>query len=441
MWHKPYSYCKAVYLQWSLEPNATNVNCNNSESSLIFALPTKNLYPTRAAAISDCQKSCLVLSKHCDTIIFDKTTEVCYAYDWCSTITDVSNNVKAYYVPATFPEWMGAVCGFSFGTLSSEALNERGIPYPDCFNTFLWEYLTDPQGGSTSLSNFQLQDKSVLYSTLRYLELNLTTTSNSLAVRHIKNDMTGVDLIVKLRNFVDEHFIANELWVVLHGTLFDLDTQYIHVTRYFVENLLYLIIAVMVAGLLFLIHPLAACVVLLIEVAMVIEVYGFVDWADLHMNGVLTLNMLVSVGLTMEFAAHIARAFMMASAKPGEKIGIPNALPGQIRMKKALREMFTPVTLTAITTFIGIAPIASASFPYFRDYYFVLYVMMILTGWVNGAIFQPVILSFLNPGTFSHENDRRSTAHLSTSPTSQQTQPQVTLTNNQEPVNTQEPTA
>jgi len=192
--------------------------------------------------------------------------------------------------------------------------------------------------------------------------------------------------------------------------------------------LLLLIIAVMVAGLLFLIHPLAACVVLLVEVVMVIEVYGFVNWADLHMNGVLTLNMLVSVGLTMEFAAHIARAFMMAPAKPGEKIGIPHALQGQIRMKKALREMFTPVTLTAITTFIGVAPIASASFPYFRDYYFTLYIMMILTGWVNGAVFQPVILSFLNPGTFSHENDRRSTAHLSSSSPVPQNDRQETVT-------------
>jgi len=161
---------------------------------------------------------------------------------------------------------------------------------------------------------------------------------------------------------------------------------------------------------LLLIHPLTACVVLMVEVVMIVEVYGFVNWANLYMNGVLILNMLVAVGLTIEFAAHIARAFMLSAAKPGEKIGIPNALSGQVRMKKALREMFTPVTLTAITMFLGIAPIASTNFPYLRNYYFVLYVMMILTGWVNGAIFQPVILSFLNPGTFSHENDRKSAA-------------------------------
>jgi len=310
---------------------------------------------------------------------------------------------------------MASQCDFVNAIHASKALNGQGIPTPTCFNYFMWEYVTDPQGGAKSISNFQFGSKKAVYNTFGYSKFNLSTTSNSLAVQKIKDDVTGVKLIVELRDFVDKHFNDNHLYVVLSGTIFDLDTQYIKVTQYFVQYILYMIIAVMIAGLLFLIHPLTACVVLLIEVVMVIEVYGFVSWADLHMNGVLTLNMLVAIGLTMEFAAHIARAFMMASAKPGEKIGIPHALQGQIRMKKALREMFTPVTLTAITTFIGIAPIASFSFPYFRDYYFTLYVMMILTGWVNGAIFQPVILSFLNPGTFSHENDRKSVGNLSTS--------------------------
>merc|ERR1712087_98778 len=81
-------------------------------------------------------------------------------------------------------------------------------------------------------------------------------------------------------------------------------------------------------------------------------------------------------------------------------IALPGSNEGQIRMKKTLREMFTPVSLGSLTTLIGVAPIAAAQFPYFRQYYFSLYVMIVLFGWLNGVIFQVVLLSFFPPKPF-----------------------------------------
>merc|ERR1712039_1140777 len=57
----------------------------------------------------------------------------------------------------------------------------------------------------------------------------------------------------------------------------------------------------------------------------------------------------------------------------------------------------------ALTTLIGVAPIAAAQFPYFRQYYFSLYVMIVLFGWLNGVIFQVVLLSFFPPRSFGAE--------------------------------------
>jgi predicted RND superfamily exporter protein len=132
-------------------------------------------------------------------------------------------------------------------------------------------------------------------------------------------------------------------------------------------------------------------------------VYGFSDWIGLRINGVLVLNIVIAVALTMEFTAHIGRAFVLTSATPADKeksIALPFSNEGQIRMKKTLREMFTPVSLGALTTLIGVAPIAAAQFPYFRQYYFSLYVMIVLFGWLNGVIFQVVLLSFFPPKSF-----------------------------------------
>merc|ERR1711971_960305 len=78
-------------------------------------------------------------------------------------------------------------------------------------------------------------------------------------------------------------------------------------------------------------------------------------------------------------------------------LALPFSNEGQIRMKKTLREMFSAVSLGALTTLIGVAPIAAAQFPYFRQYYFKLYVMIVLFGWLNGVIFQLTILLLLSP--------------------------------------------
>merc|ERR1712087_586490 len=91
-------------------------------------------------------------------------------------------------------------------------------------------------------------------------------------------------------------------------------------------------------------------------------------------------------------------------------IALPGSNEGQIRMKKTLREMFTPVSLGALTTLIGVAPIAAAQFPYFRQYYFKLYVMIVLFGWLNGVVFQVTILSLLAPLTPS--SSRHSTSSV-----------------------------
>merc|ERR1712087_662423 len=184
------------------------------------------------------------------------------------------------------------------------------------------------------------------------------------------------------------------------GLVIDLFSQYLGVSDYLLSNLVYVSLVIALCGLVFLLNPVAVLVALVCNTAMVVEVYGFASWLGLRVNGVLVLNIVIAVALTMEFTAHIGRAFVLSyvSAEDRKKsIALPGSDDGQIRMKKTLREMFTPVSLGALTTLIGVAPIAAAQFPYFRQYYFKLYVMIVLFGWLNGVMFQVTILSLLSP--------------------------------------------
>ena len=70
------------------------------------------------------------------------------------------------------------------------------------------------------------------------------------------------------------------------------------------------------------------------------------------------LNIVIVVALTMEFTAHIGRAFVLSYVSSEDRkhsIVLPGSDDGQIHMKKTLREMFAPVSLGALTTLIGVA--------------------------------------------------------------------------------------
>merc|ERR1711933_226619 len=236
--------------------------------------------------------------------------------------------------------------------------------------------------------------------------VQILSTSNSLYLRDIDDDEVAVDLIVDLRQRLDD-WSDSELYAIPSGLVITLFSQYIGVSTYLVTNLVFVSIAIAICGIIFLLNPIAVLIALLCNTAMVIEVYGFSDWMGLRVNGVLVLNIVIAVALTMEFTAHIGRAFVMSTVTVKDKqtsIALPFSNDGQIRMKKTLREMFTPVSLGALTTLIGVAPIAAAQFPYFRQYYFSLYVMIVLFGWLNGVIFQVVLLSFVPPKPFHEES-------------------------------------
>merc|ERR1711997_1125494 len=179
-------------------------------------------------------------------------------------------------------------------------------------------------------------------------------------------------------------------------------SQYIGVREELYKNLLYVCICVAISGLVFLLNWWSVFVVILCNAAMIVEVYGVAHWFGLRVNAIFVLNIIIAIGLTMEFTAHVGRAFVLTSAPRSKSADSDSTQDSeaQIRMKATLREMFTPVSLGAFTTLLGVIPISFARFPYFRQYYFLLYLIIVALGWLNGVIFQPIILSWLPPTPF-----------------------------------------
>ncbi len=68
------------------------------------------------------------------------------------------------------------------------------------------------------------------------------------------------------------------------------------------------------SGLVFLLNWWSVFVVILCNGVMIIEVYGFSHWFGLRVNAVFVLNIIIAIGLTMEFTAHVGRAFVLTTS-------------------------------------------------------------------------------------------------------------------------------
>jgi len=171
-----------------------------------------------------------------------------------------------------------------------------------------------------------------------------------------------------------------DLGAYVTGILYEYYDQLFEVHKYLVPSLLYVTIAVFCCSLLFILHPIAAFLMLVSLVITLVELWGFLRWADIKVNGVLALNMVIACGVCVEFTAHINRRFMLAKGTPRERLGI------------SLGVLFIPVTLGAATSIIAVSFMAFSDNPYTRIYYFRLFSTMIALGWWNGTFFQSVLI-------------------------------------------------
>eukprot|EP00808_Paulinella_micropora_P010560 g46110.t1 len=114
-------------------------------------------------------------------------------------------------------------------------------------------------------------------------------------------------------------------------------------------------------------------------------VMGFLSWLGLKLNGVSVVNMVMAVGVSVEFTAHITRLFMVT---PGSNVA---------RAVSALSRMFFPICLGVLSTFIGILPLAFADFGYFRLYFFQQYALILIFGLLDGLVLLPILLMLLGP--------------------------------------------
>ena len=104
---------------------------------------------------------------------------------------------------------------------------------------------------------------------------------------------------------------------------------------------------------------------------------------DIWLNGIPAVTLIVSVGIAVEFTAHLCFAYLQATGTAAQ------------RTKVAINHMFKPLIDGAISTQLGIVMLATSIFIFVYLYFFLLYSVLTIGGLVSGLIVLPALLGMI----------------------------------------------
>lgn len=199
----------------------------------------------------------------------------------------------------------------------------------------------------------------------------------------------GPDFLSDLKDFADKYGLGDTYF--FSNELLDYE-QYVVFVRELCLSLGLSIFAVFLV-VIFITGSLPITLLVLLAVLLVdVFLLGLIHFWDLTLNSIILVNLVIGLGLSVDYSAHISHTYLIVEAPKGMSVAEQRVY----KAKLAISSMGSSVLHGGTSTFLAVIVLGGA-----KSYIFVVFFKMwfgiIVFGMANGFILLPVILSIIGP--------------------------------------------
>ncbi|XP_012787438.1 patched domain-containing protein 3 [Sorex araneus] len=185
-------------------------------------------------------------------------------------------------------------------------------------------------------------------------------------------------MLIQLRSIAEQC----EIPLLVYSKEFIYYDQYAVVIENTIRNVIVASVIMFFVSLLLIPHPLCSLWVTFAIASVIVGVTGFMTFWNVNLDTISMINLVVCIGFSFDFSAHISYAFVCSSKPSANQKSI-----------EALYKLGYPVLQSAVSTIIGVSVLAVAKAYIFRTFFKIMFLVMVF-GAFHGLIFIPVFLTF-----------------------------------------------